>query len=90
MASIERTAYPRFKRLITAREPHVFFLPSQAEAAWAAERTQSEDHHFALLVMLKSYQRMGCIPKLADVPETGWSCPRSQRWTRGPQPRAPR
>ncbi|MEU6718039.1 DUF4158 domain-containing protein [Nonomuraea sp. NPDC046802] len=69
MTSIERTAYPRFKRLITARELHVFFSPSQAEAEWAAERTQSEDHQLSLLVMLKSYQRMGCFPKLADVPE---------------------
>ncbi|GAA2784741.1 hypothetical protein GCM10020219_065300 [Nonomuraea dietziae] len=44
MTSIERTAYPRFKRLITARELLVFFSPSGEEAAWAAERTQSEDH----------------------------------------------
>jgi hypothetical protein len=27
VASIERTAYPRFKRLITAHELHLFFSP---------------------------------------------------------------
>ncbi|MFB9495173.1 hypothetical protein, partial [Nonomuraea dietziae] len=32
VTSIERTAYPRFKRLITARELLVFFSPSGEEA----------------------------------------------------------
>lgn len=39
MTSIERTAYPRFKRLITARELHVFFTPGEEERAWAREVT---------------------------------------------------
>jgi hypothetical protein len=34
MTSIERTAYPRFKRLITARELHLFFSPGLGEALW--------------------------------------------------------
>ncbi|MET8326187.1 hypothetical protein [Streptomyces sp. NPDC005181] len=38
MTSIERTAYPRFKRLMSAREMHVFFTPKPEEAAWARER----------------------------------------------------
>ncbi|MCX4768623.1 DUF4158 domain-containing protein [Streptomyces sp. NBC_01285] len=68
MTSIERTAYPRFKRLITARELHLFFSPSREEAEWATGRTQSAEHRLALLLMLKSYQRMGCFPKLAEIP----------------------
>ena len=35
MTSIERTAYPRFKRLLSARELHVFYTPSADEIAWA-------------------------------------------------------
>lgn len=69
MTSIERTAYPRFKRLITARELHVFFTPSEEERAWAEEVTDSNEHQLALLVALKSYQRMGCFPKGCDVPD---------------------
>jgi len=69
MTSIERTAYPRFKRLITARELHVFFAPSEEERAWAEEATASNEHQLALLVALKSYQRMGCFPKAYDVPD---------------------
>ncbi|MFF5143071.1 DUF4158 domain-containing protein [Streptomyces sp. NPDC013157] len=69
MTSIERTAYPRFKRLITAGELHVFFTPSEEERAWIEEVTDSDEHQLALLVALKSYQRMGCFPKAHDVPD---------------------
>ncbi|WP_328954010.1 DUF4158 domain-containing protein [Kitasatospora purpeofusca] len=69
MTSIERTAYPRFKRLITARELHVLFTPSEEERAWAEEAADSNRHQLALLLALKSYQRMGCFPKAYDVPE---------------------
>ncbi|MGW3728418.1 DUF4158 domain-containing protein, partial [Streptomyces sp. NPDC000851] len=69
MTSIERTAYPRFKRLITAHELHLFFSPPRDEVAWASEATDGDEHLLALLLMLKSYQRMGCFPRLEDVPE---------------------
>ena len=36
MTPIERTAYPQFKRLITARELHLFVSPGQEESEWAA------------------------------------------------------
>ncbi|MHA5047880.1 Tn3 family transposase [Streptomyces sp. SD15] len=69
MTSIERTAYPRFKRLITAHELHLFFSPTRDELEWAAGGTDGDEHQLALLLMLKSYQRMGCFPVLEDVPE---------------------
>ncbi|GLW19943.1 hypothetical protein Stsp01_66860 [Streptomyces sp. NBRC 13847] len=69
MTSIERTAYPRFKRLITAHELHLFFPPTREEAAWAAERMDSDEHQLALLLALKSYQRMGRFPKPEEYPE---------------------
>ncbi|MFE2094205.1 DUF4158 domain-containing protein [Streptomyces sp. NPDC059460] len=69
MTSIERTAYPRFKRLITAHELHLFFSPTRDELEWAADRTDSDEHLLALLLTLKSYQRMGCFPKVENIPE---------------------
>ncbi|EDY52899.1 DUF4158 domain-containing protein [Streptomyces clavuligerus] len=57
------------KRLITAHELHLFFAPSRDEVRWASEATDDDGHLLALLLMLKSYQRMGCFPKLEDVPE---------------------
>ncbi|MER8225322.1 DUF4158 domain-containing protein [Streptomyces sp. NPDC094143] len=68
VASIERTAYPRFKRLITAHELHLFFSPTRDELQWAADATDCDEHLLALLAMLKSYRRMGCFPALEDVP----------------------
>ncbi|MDX3230442.1 DUF4158 domain-containing protein [Streptomyces sp. ME19-01-6] len=69
MTSIERTAYPRFKRLITAHELHLFFAPTREEAAGAAERMDFDGHQLALLLALKSYQRMGRFPKPDEYPE---------------------
>ena len=37
MTSIERTAYPQFRRLTSARVLHVFFTPAAEEIAWAQE-----------------------------------------------------
>ncbi|GAV41726.1 Tn3 family transposase [Streptomyces acidiscabies] len=68
MTSIERTAYPRFKRLITAHELHLFFAPSREEVQWAADSTDSDEHQLALLLALKSYQRMGRFPKQDEFP----------------------
>ncbi|MEU3282429.1 Tn3 family transposase [Streptomyces antibioticus] len=70
MASLERTAYPRFKRLISERELREFFTPSAEEVAWARERTHDRPGRvLALLVMLKSAARLGRVPKLGEIPE---------------------
>ncbi|MFG2115700.1 DUF4158 domain-containing protein [Streptomyces sp. NPDC048718] len=61
---------PRFKRLITAHELHLFFVPSRDEVEWAAARADCDEHLLAQLLTLKSYQRMGCFPKLEEIPET--------------------
>lgn len=36
---------------------------------WAADATDCDEHLLALLLILKSYRRMGCFPALEDVPE---------------------
>jgi hypothetical protein len=42
MASVERTAYPRFRRFMSARELHVFYTPAAEEIAWARENASSD------------------------------------------------
>lgn len=69
VASIDRTAYPRFARVVSARELAEGFTPTAAEAQRARGRTQDVQHLLVLLVWLKSYQRLGYFPKLPDVPE---------------------
>lgn len=68
MASIERTAYPRFKRTVTARNLHGSFTPSLGEIEWARELTRSPEHLLALVVLLKSFQRLGYFPDMYEVP----------------------
>jgi hypothetical protein len=68
-ASIERTAYPRFKRFLSARELHVFYTPQLEEIAWAKSQVRSAEHLLALMVQLKCFNRMGHFPSLDDVPD---------------------
>jgi hypothetical protein len=68
MTSIDRTAYPQFKRAISARELRESFTPAAADMVWARERTRSEHHLLALVVWLKAYARLGYFPDLFEVP----------------------
>ena len=68
MASIERTAYPRFRRMVTARELGAL-TPDDDEIAWATHQTRSHSHLLALLLSLKCFQRLGYFPRLDDIPE---------------------
>ncbi len=68
MASIERTAYPRFKRFMSAREVHVFYTPQPDEIVWAREAASSDEHLLALVTQLKAFNRLGYFPVLNEVP----------------------
>ncbi len=68
MTSIERTAYPRFGRLVTAREL-VELAPTPDEVTWARDRTRSDAHLLALVVSLKCFQLLGCFLRPDQVPE---------------------
>jgi hypothetical protein len=68
LTSIERTAYPRFRRLTTARVLHVFFTPTEDEAAWARERTESPEALLALVVDLKCFQKMARFCSREEIP----------------------
>jgi hypothetical protein len=69
LTSIERTAYPQFRRLTTARVLHVFFTPTEDEAAWARERTESPKALLALVVDLKCFQKMARFCSREEIPQ---------------------
>jgi hypothetical protein len=69
LSSIERTAYPRFPRLISARELHVFYTPASEEITWAGEVTNSDESLLGLVLALKCFQRMGRFPRDEEIPE---------------------
>jgi Domain of unknown function (DUF4158) len=68
VTSVDRTAYPQFPRVVSGRELAEAFTPSDGEVDWARGRTKDAGHLLALVVWLKSYQRLGYFPKLAEVP----------------------
>ena len=67
MASIERTAYPRFRRLVTAREL-ASLSPSGDDVAWAREHTRSGEHLFSLVLSLVCFGQLGYFPRPGEVP----------------------
>ena len=68
MTSIERTAYPRLKRQFTTKELTEIYTPTNSEIAFAYSTTKGESNILNLLVILKSFQRLGYFPSIADIP----------------------
>ena len=68
MTSIDRTAYPRFKRTMLAREIADVFTPSAEEIEWARDKTTTAPSMLALVTWLKSFQYLGYFPGLDEVP----------------------
>ncbi len=68
MTSIERTAYPRFKRQFTKKELTSIYAPTKSEIAFAYATTKGESNILNLVVLLKAFQRIGYFPKVSDVP----------------------
>jgi Domain of unknown function (DUF4158) len=68
MASIERTAYPRFKRRPTAQELTDVHTPTSEEVAFSRARARGPTRTLTLAVLLKAFQRLGYFPRLQDVP----------------------
>jgi len=67
---IADTAYPRLPADPTPAELEAF-TPEAAELAFARQRTWHPGPHLALLVLLKTFQHLGRIVRLADVPTAG-------------------
>ena len=68
MTSIERTAYSRFKRQLTTKELTDIYTPTKSEIAFAYATATGERNILNLLVILKSFQRLGYFPSLTDIP----------------------
>ena len=69
MASIERTAYPRFKRYYTLAQLQETYTPTSTEIAFARSNTQGDRNFLNLMVLLKSFQRLGYFPILGQIPQ---------------------
>ncbi len=68
MASIERTAYPRFKRNPLAKELEALYTPSDDELDFARVLARKAQPRLGLLLLLKSFQRLGYFPSVEEIP----------------------
>lgn len=69
MASIERTAYPRFPRTLTLKDLQTTFTPRPEEIEWASGFARAPDRRLALLVNLKCFQFLRYFPPVDAIPE---------------------
>lgn len=68
MASIERTAYPRFKAALSAQELQTLYAPTEEERAFVATHTRTAPQHLTLLALLTCHQSLGYLPACETIP----------------------
>lgn len=68
MASIERTAYPRFRRNLTESELNKVYTPTPVEIQWVRSIARGTMSALNITVLMKCFQNLGYFPKSDDVP----------------------
>ena len=57
MTSIERTAYPRFKKTLTQAELDEFYTPTEEEINFVNKAAAGQSQQLSLAILLKSFQK---------------------------------
>jgi hypothetical protein len=70
MTAIERTAYPRFKQILSAKDLAEVYTPTSQERLVAHRSTKGRVAEVGFLVLLKTYQRLGRFILLSEVPSS--------------------
>ncbi len=68
MTDISRTAYPRFTRAPSVKELRTMFTPTPTDSAFVATHARGPAQKFALMILLKVYQRLQYFPDLHTIP----------------------
>ena len=68
MTSIDRTAYPRFTRAPSAKELHEIYTPTPTDVAFVVTKARGPAQKFALMILLKVYQRLHYFPDPQRIP----------------------
>lgn len=69
MTTIDRTAYPRFKRVLSERDLKEVYTLSEDERAFIEVSASTEQTRLNLALLLKSCQRLGYLPNLNTIPK---------------------
>lgn len=70
MASIERTAYPRFKPVLTVHELEELYCPTEKDLDFVGKRADDPTQQFILLARLKCHQHLGYLPTFDEIPDS--------------------
>jgi Domain of unknown function (DUF4158) len=68
MSTVQETAYPQLKRHSSAQELSAIYAPSPDELALAQRQTRNPVTQLGFLIQLKTFQRLGYVIKMSDVP----------------------
>lgn len=68
MTAIERTAYPRFTRAPSIKELREIYTPTAGDVAFVAIHARGPSQKFALMILLKVYQRLDYFPDPQSIP----------------------
>jgi Domain of unknown function (DUF4158) len=68
MPSVSDTAYPRLKINPSAKELNELYTPTVYELAFARERARQPLQRAGLLLLLKTFQRLGYFAVCAEIP----------------------
>jgi len=79
VACIDRTAYPRFTLVVTARELAEGFTPTTADGEWARRRKQDVQHLLVFVLWLKS-KGSGVLPNAGRRADGGMAKHTPEWW----------
>ncbi len=68
MATIERTAYPRFPKAFSTQELEALYAPLPEELDWIRRSARGERSRLGLLVLFKVFQQLHYFPALDSIP----------------------
>lgn len=68
MPTPQETAYPRLKTHLSARDLALFYTPGADEQAFVRQSARSGVARLGLLILLKTFQRLGYFVPLSQVP----------------------
>lgn len=68
MTVIERTAYPTFARALQPQELLTLYTPTPEDVAFVALTARGPSQKFALMILLKVFQKLGYFPAPQHIP----------------------
>jgi len=71
MTSIERTAYPRFRKYRSLRDTEVtkFYTPTKEERILIEQLCEGQLYQLNFALLYKTFQRLGYFPDFNDIPK---------------------